>query len=131
MSKMNQWEWKQTMLRGCEMIDEFLKDLERPAINPAVVGKAFPKIAEIPLLARAARRRVEVLVYSADKKWWRQSGVNAGSTIGKIQLGNDNTRKGTKYTIVAITTEQPLRRQTYLNLPDCRTKSEEIILARA
>src|SRR5689334_3509923 len=25
MSKMNQWQWKQTMLHGCDMIDEFLK----------------------------------------------------------------------------------------------------------
>jgi hypothetical protein len=29
MAKMSQWQWKQAMLRGCDMIDGFLKDLER------------------------------------------------------------------------------------------------------
>jgi hypothetical protein len=33
MAAMNQWEWKQTMLKGCDMIDEFLMDRERPSIN--------------------------------------------------------------------------------------------------
>jgi hypothetical protein len=130
MSKMNQWEWKQTMLRGCEMIDEFLKELERPAINPAVVDKPFPKIAEMQLLAKPARRNVEVLVYSGDKKWWRQSRIKAGVSTAKIQLGNDGTKAGSRFTIVAITTEQPLTQQTYLNLPDYRTKSEELTLIR-
>ena len=55
---------KQTMLRGCEMIDDFLKTLEQPIINPAIVGKNFPKIADVPLLAKPARRSVEVLVYA-------------------------------------------------------------------
>jgi hypothetical protein len=31
------------MLNGCDLIDEFLKDVERPLINGAVVGKSFPK----------------------------------------------------------------------------------------
>ena len=112
------------------MIDDFLKGLECPAINSAVIGKSFPKVSEIPLLAKPARRRVEVLVYSADKKWWRQSGIIAGNTSAKIQLGNDTTKKGTRYTVVAMTTDQPLTQQTYLSLPDCRTKSEEIALVR-
>ncbi|MBP1687668.1 MAG: small GTP-binding protein [Deltaproteobacteria bacterium] len=131
MSAMNQWEWKQTMLRGCEMIDDFLKDLERPLINKAVAGRAFPKIANIPLLARPARRRVEVLVYAADRRWWRQSGLNPGATTTKIQLGTDATKKGAKYTIVAMTTDRPLTRQTYPNLPDYRTKSADTTLFRA
>jgi hypothetical protein len=131
MAKMTDWQWKEAMLQGCGMIDDFLKDLERPIINPTVVGKSFPKIAEnIPLLMRPARRRVEVLVYSNDKKWWRQSGVKPGQTTTKIQLGNDKTKKGTKFTAVAMTTQQPLTAQTYSNLPDPRTKSEEITLVR-
>ena len=130
MSKMSQWEWKQTMLRGCEMIDEFLKDLEAPTINPHVIGKEFPRIANVPLLAKPARRRVEVLVYSRDKKWWRQSGINPGGIETKVHLGNDSTKKGTAFTIVALTTEQPLQEQTYLNLPDYRTKSSDITLLR-
>jgi len=117
MSKMTDWQWKETMLRGCEMIDEFLKTLERPIINPQVVGKPFPKVSDVPLLVRASRRNVEVLVYSADKKWWRQSPVKSGSTEATIHLGDDTTPKGSKYTVVALTTENPLNRQTYPNLP--------------
>src|SRR5262249_32780912 len=123
LSAMNQWEWKQTMLKGCEMIDEFLKDLERPVINKAVIGKAYPEIADIPLLAKPARRRIEVLVYAADRKWWRQSALNPGATTTKIQLGTNATKKGAKYAVVALTTDKPLTRQTYPNLPDYRTKS--------
>ena len=118
------------MLHGYDMIDGFLKDLERPVINAAIIGKSFPMIAEIPLLAKAARRRVEVLVYSADKKWWRQSSLSPGIAKTIIQLGNNTTKKGEKYKIVAMTTEKPLTQQTYLKLPDCRTRSKEIILIR-
>jgi hypothetical protein len=108
-----------------------LKELERPTINRAVKGKSFSKITDkLPLLAKPSRRKVEVLVYSPDKKWWRQSPVMAGTTETKIHLGNDQTKKGTKFTVVAMTTEQPLSSQNYLNLPDYRTKSDEIILVR-
>ncbi len=131
MSKMTDWKWKATMVQGCDLIDEFLKTLERPVINPAVKGKPFPRIATVPLLAKPARRRVEVLVYSSERKWWRQSGLRPGETMAKIHLGNESTKRGTKYTIVALTTETPLSNQTYLNLPDYRTKSEEITLVRA
>jgi hypothetical protein len=71
LSKLVDWEWRQTMVNGCGMIDQFLKDLERPIISPTVAGKPFPRIAKrVPLLARASRRDIEVLVYSPDKKWW-------------------------------------------------------------
>jgi hypothetical protein len=77
MAKMSQWQWKQAMLRGCDMIDGFLKDLERPPISRA-----------------------------------------------------DATKKGTKYTVVAMTTEKPLTRQTYLSLPDFRTGAPDFTLVR-
>jgi hypothetical protein len=54
-----------------------------------------------------------------------------GETTAKIQLGNDRTKPGTKFTVVAMTTERPLSGQTYLNLPDYRTISDEITLVRA
>jgi hypothetical protein len=129
MSKMTPWEWKQTMLRGCEMIDEFLKTLEQPRINPAVLGKTLPRVAYVPLLGRAARRRVEVLVY-AGNKWWRQAPIMPGANSAKINLGDAATKKGTKFKTVAITTEQPLTAPTYSNLPDFRTKSHELTLIR-
>jgi hypothetical protein len=129
MATMNQWEWKQTMLRGCELIDGFLKDLERPSIDGAIIGKSFPRIADLQLLARPARRRVEVLVY-ANKKWWRQSGVKPGVMRTRIHLGDNITKKGTRFNVIAITTDKPLAQPTYLSLPECRTKSKEFALVR-
>ena len=64
LSKLTDWQWKEAMVRGCDMIDEFLKGLEHPRINLAVAGKSFPKLTEkFPLLTERARRDVEVLVY--------------------------------------------------------------------
>jgi hypothetical protein len=129
MAAMNQWEWKQTMLKGCDMIDELLKDLERPSINRGIVGKSFPKIAEVQLLDKPARRRVEVLVY-ASQRWWRQSGVKPGMTTTKIHLGDNSTKKGTAFTVIAVTTDKALKESRYLSLPECRTKSQEFKLVR-
>jgi hypothetical protein len=130
MSKMTNWQWQETMLRGCDMIDDFLKDLERPVINPAMKGKWLRRISnKVPLLAKPARRNVEVLVY-AGNKWWRQGLIKAGSIETKIYLGDEKTLKGAKFTVRAITTEEPLTQQTYPNLPDYRTKSDEIVLVR-
>jgi hypothetical protein len=129
MVAMNQWEWKQAMLKGCDMIDEFLRDLERPLIDNAVVGKSFPKTGNLQLLAKPARRRVEVLVY-AGQKWWRQAAIQPGMTTAKIHLGNDTAKQGTPFTAIAITSDKPLGQLTYLSLPDCRTKSKEFTLVR-
>ena len=52
MSKMNDWKWKQTMVRGCEMIDDFLKDIERPVINPNVKRNFLASDLSCVLLAR-------------------------------------------------------------------------------
>jgi hypothetical protein len=93
MAAMNQWEWKQTMLKGCDLVDDFLKDIERPSSNSEIIGKSFPRIADLQLLVRPARRRVEVLVY-ANKKWWRQSCIRPGMVSTKIHLGNVDTIKG-------------------------------------
>jgi TIR domain len=129
MTKMNQWEWKQTMLNGCDLIDKFLKDRERPLINSDVVGRSFPKISDMKLLSEPARRPVEVLVYEG-AKWWRQPLIKPGMTTTKIYLGNESTKKGTQFTVVAITVDKPLANQTYLNLPEYRTKSKEFTLVR-
>ena len=77
-----------------------------------------------PLLAKPARRDVEVLVYSPDKKWWRQAPLRKGMTTTKIYLGNENTKRGTEFPVVAMTCEKQLTQKTYLNLPDYRTKAE-------
>jgi hypothetical protein len=131
LSKMTDWRWKETMLRGCDMIDEFLKNLERPVINTAVRGRSFPRIAEnVPLLAKPARRDVEVLVYAAPK-WWRQRPIKKDTTEAKLYLGDGKTKSGTKFTVIAMTTDKPLSQQTYLNLPEHRTKSGEVTFIRS
>lgn len=131
LSKMTDWQWKETMLRGCDMIDEILKDLERPIINQTLRRKSFPRISEnVPLLAKSPRRDVEILVHAADK-WWRQKPMAAGTTKTRIYLGTDQTKKGTEFSVLAMTTEKPLTQQSYLNLPDHRTKSDEIVLIRS
>ena len=107
------------------MIDEFLKGMELPVINPSVKGKLFARVTpNFPLLGKPAACDVEVLVYSPDKKWWRQAPVRKGTMTTKIHLGNDKTKRGTEFPVVAITCEKPLTGGTYLNLPVYRTKSE-------
>ena len=130
MLKMTPWQWKQTMVNGCGMIDEFLKGLEQPQIDRALDGKSFPTEQQIPLLVKHARRAVEVLVHTHDGKWWRQAPIKVGAKATKIYLGNAATKKGARYKIVAMTTESPLKQQTYLNLPDSRRRSPEITLIR-
>ena len=129
MAAMSRWEWKQTMLKGCDMIDEFLMGLECPSINGAVKGKLFPRKAELELLDRPARRQVEVLVY-AGQRWWRQPRINPGMTTTTIYLGDDTAKRGTRFTVIAMTTDKPLPQSTYLSLPECRTKSPEFVLVR-
>jgi hypothetical protein len=123
MAQMSQWEWKKTMVDGCGMIDCFLKDLEAPVIDQKIIGKPFPLVSSVQILAKASRRRVEILVH-ADKKWWKQPPIEAGELASRIFLGTEATAKATRFKIVAMTTEEPLTKQTYLNLPEHRRKAE-------
>jgi len=77
------------------MIDDYLKDLERPIIDPAATSKRYPRVSAIRLLAKPARWRTQVLVSTPDKKWWRQGPVEPGGTATRIYLGNEQTRLGT------------------------------------
>jgi hypothetical protein len=70
-----------------------------------------------------------VLVY-ANKKWWPQSGVKPGMMTTRIHLGDNITKKGTPFTVIAVTTDKPLAQATYLSLPEYRTKSKEFTLIR-
>jgi hypothetical protein len=130
LAKMSQWEWKETMLRGCGMIDDYLKDLERPVLDEAIAGRRFPRVSAIPLLKKPARRRTEILVYTGEKKWWRQAPIEPGKTTTTVHLGNEHTKPGTRFSVLAMTTEKPLAQSTYLSLPDYRTKTKEISLIR-
>lgn len=131
MSSMVRWQWQATMVEGCCAIDEELVEpLEKPVIHPDAKKKPRLKIIEkdFLLLGKPARRDVEVLVYSGGaKKWWRQAPVKAGSRQTTIHVGDEKTKSGTEFTVVALTTESPLTDKVYLSLPDYRTKSEIIV----
>jgi hypothetical protein len=131
LSSLTDWQWQATMVRGCEMIDDFFKPKEKPVIDPAAKNARLDRITkDFPLLKNPARRDVEVLVYSGDKKWWRQGIVKRGSPTTTIHLGNDKTKSGSGFKVIALTTNEALTETTYLNLPDHRTKSSEITLYR-
>ncbi len=131
MSSMTDWQWQKAMVKGCEMIDDFVKPLERPVIHPSAKKMpCLPRIAkDFLLLEKPARRDVEGLVYAG--KWWRQSVVRRGSCTTTVYLGDDKTKPGEEFKVIALTTDFPLTEKSYLNLPDHRTKSEEITLKRA
>jgi hypothetical protein len=115
------------MVRGCSVIDEFLMKLESPVINPDIAGGTFPThVEKFPLLSKPSRRDVEVLVLGGGK-WWRQTPIKAGATTTGIHFGNDQTKKGTEFPIVAMTCAHPLTNQTYPNLPGYRTKAESTV----
>jgi hypothetical protein len=64
------------------MIDDFLKPLEQPIINPAIKNTSLDKITkDFPILAKPARRRVDILVYSANKN----GGVNTLLNLANVQ----------------------------------------------
>jgi TIR domain len=131
MSSMTDWQWKQVMVNGCQMIDrDFIRPLERPVIHPDAKRKpSLPRVAkDFLFLEKPARRDVEVLVYAG--KWWRQQVIKRGSCTTSIHVGDENTKAGTEFQVIALTTELPLTDQTYLNLPDHRTHSEKIVIRR-
>jgi hypothetical protein len=131
LASLTDWEWKEVMVHGCGMIDDFLIASETPVINPVIKNTVLGKhTANFPILAKPAERFVEVLVYSADKKWWRQWGVNPGSCVTTIQLGDDRTPRGERFKVIALTTDEKLRQSNYLNIPDHRTKSPAFTLCR-
>jgi TIR domain len=131
LSSLTDWEWQETMVHGCGMIDDCEKTFEQPVINPDINNKSFDKrTKDLRLLAKPARRDVEVLVYSADKKWWRQSRLKAGSSTTTLYLGDEQTKPGTSFKVIALTTDQPLMEPNYLNVPRHRTKTIEITLFR-
>ena len=131
LSEMTNANWQRTMVRGCEMIDDYLREKEKPLIHSN--AKKKPRMKQVTpafqVLEKPPRRRVEVLVFAAGK-WWLQGGINPGSTKMRIHLGDSKTKPGTEFKVVAITTDVPLTDMTYLNLPNHRTK-EIITLRRA
>jgi hypothetical protein len=64
------------------------------------------------------------------QKWWRQPSINPGMTTTTIYLGEGTTKKGTSFTVIAMTTDKRLPQSTFLSLPECRTKSKEYVLIR-
>jgi TIR domain len=132
LSSMTDWQWQETMVKGCEMIDnDFVKPIEQPMLDSSVLKKpSLPRVSKgFVLLKKPARRDVEVLVYSG--KWWRQDLIKMGTQKTNLYLGDDRTKRGEEFIILALTTDQPLKDKTYSNLPRYRTKTDEVVVRRA
>jgi hypothetical protein len=128
LSEMRDAEWQRSMIRGCEMIDDYIRQKEKPVLHNEVKKK--PSLGQITkdyeLLAKPSRRRIEVLVYGGGK-WWKQDGINPGSTKTRIVLGDSKTKSGAEFKVIVITTDEPLTETTYPNIPNLRTKQEFIL----
>jgi hypothetical protein len=111
--------------------DDYIRSLEQPIIEPSIKNSYVDKLnKDFVLLAKPARRDVEVLVYSGDHRWWRQPTIKAGTRTIDIYLGDDGSPSGEKFRVIAITTDEPLVELNFLEIPPHRTQSEELILYR-
>jgi hypothetical protein len=130
---MGEWEWKETFCKACRTIDDRIKIRETPSINSALTGKGVErKETHFNVLAKQASREVEVLVYGGDKLWYRQAPVKPGSRATTCYFGNEKSKKGSEYRVIALTTATPLKHGgKYSNLPGYRTCSSEITVKRS
>jgi hypothetical protein len=133
--KMSEFEWREELCKLARRIDELERVAERPVINFSLNGRALSqKEPELQILAKPARRQVEVLVYSGDGKWHTQGRVAKGSMMASCWIGdNTHTKRGDKFKVIAITRDgAPLKGgSSHLNIPLYRSKSDEITVSRA
>lgn len=125
---MDEYGWKETFCNGCRMIDAHLKELEQPIIHAGVRGRLVaPQEKNFRLLSRPAKREVEVLVYAGNKRWYRQSPISPGSLSTTCQFGDEHSRSGSEYQLIALTSDRPLpNKATYQSIPKFRTQSNVV-----
>jgi len=109
---------------------------ERPVINPVLNGaKVQRRMENLRVLACPARRRVEVFVRPDNSNdWYHQGPILEGHVGLTCNFGNEKTKPGTGYHIVAITTNAPVphqRGKPTKPLPKERTRSKEERVLRA
>jgi hypothetical protein len=114
-----------------ENVDEAWQRYERPKINKGLSGHGMNRVEpKLHLLASPARRRAEVFVYSENaKQWWHTGSVMLGQTHGKCYFGDDTTKVGSQFKIVAITTDL-LVGGMMPGPPSDRTQSDAVVVKR-
>jgi hypothetical protein len=132
---MSEHGWKDTLCKLARRIDELERVAETPVVNPALNGRALKQTEpKLQVLAKPARREVEVLVYSGNKKWYAQRKVAKGSMTADCWIGDEkHTKPGDTFKIIAITRDGPPLKvgSSHLDIPWYRSKSAELTVKRA
>lgn len=130
---MDEYGYKGALCQLCKRIDDLVKVAEKPVINKELEGKKLQREQRsLQVLSKPAKRETELLLFCGDGKWHTQSRVTKGSMTARCWIGDDkHTKSGSKFTITAITRQQRLAPgSSYLNIPDYRTKSEDVTIVR-
>lgn len=114
-----------------QKIDAAWQTYERPRINKGLIGHKMNRVEpSLHVLSMPARRRTEVFVHSESAKaWWHQGSIMPGKTHGKCCFGDEKTRPGTPFKIVALTTDEKVGGRTE-RLPRHRTRSADVAVVR-
>jgi hypothetical protein len=126
---------RKTILKNfCKKIREAWILFERPQMDSTLIDrKVDRKEVGLGILGRTARRQTEVFVSVGDRtEWWHQGGIPIGNRSRTCYFGNDKTKSGSQFKVVAVTVDRPLRdlKSPMKNLPPHRTCSPEIIVVR-
>jgi hypothetical protein len=119
----------------CEKIDTAWRNFERPRLNLALQGRKMQKRVEnLQVLSRAATRRTEIFVRPDNQAdWYHQGPVLAGEVARTCHFGHPNTKPGTGFHILAITTDSPVPHQggkPTNPLPKFRTRADGLRVIR-
>jgi hypothetical protein len=136
LNSMGEYGWMEALCKVCGEIDKIIKKFETPAINSGLNGRPVQrKEANLRVLAKPALRETEVLVHPGDGHWYTQSRVAKGSATADCWFGDaKHTRAGTPFRIIALTRGSEGRlppKSRYPNLPEHRTRSQEVIVKRS
>ncbi len=117
------------LLAAGRSLQGLILEAERPAINQELHRTSLPRVNDsLPVLARPAARRVEVLVGAGNGLWYPQTPIMAGSATTRIILGSaEPGQTGLAFSVVAITSDHPLTEGQELTvLPPSRTRSDPL-----
>lgn len=115
----------------CRKTADAWRTAETPKLDPALAGRNVPaKVEDLKLLVRPAIRRTEIFIRpdnSAD--WYHQGPILPGHTSRTCHFGNEKTKSGTGFHILAMTTDAAVPHQggkPTKPLPQARTRSNEL-----
>lgn len=119
----------------CRKIGDAWRAAETPVLDPALAGRAvLTKVEDLKLLARPAIRRTEIFIRPDNSaEWYHQGPILPGQTSRTCHFGNEKTKPGTGFHILAMTTDAPVPHQggkPTKPLPKSRTQSNELRVLR-